>query len=550
MTTPAGPAWQRWKQLHNEGAHRFAEGDLAGAASLMHEAHALTLAAPGDPEALARRAQTLINLASLTEGEPALELINTAIELTHECEALAGDEFGTESLRATLFAVRAQTVVNTGDWQSALPDLRRALDLAPEDELAQQVLGHLLTWCHEYAHVLRHHARSAEARQLLDAAIEASTWFPLPQEGGLAALHTIRASVLAAAGEFAEAATDAETAQTLAQTAAPQLIPNIHLALAEIADGTGDPQTAAEHQHLARELFAALGESDGEAIALNSLGRLAHLAGRDEEALAHYTAAAGLGTDPWHRIASAFGQAAAQVTLGRPAEAVRLLAEVPTDSPRVRIGVLSVRGSAFEAMAEFDRADESFAEARAACAEHGLWHLALNLAWWHADALLRRAKRDQVPHSTNPTLAARALDLALPAALAAEAARHRFPAGPLRERWISTAAAPATRTALLAIGATRDLALAAAYLDHLAATVALPQPAAPATLPDLLAFPAPDELALAASGPAEHSATPELPLPPRVRANLAVPSPLEPWLELAWQRHGIQVRGPEVVRSW
>ncbi|MCO1581601.1 tetratricopeptide repeat protein, partial [Crossiella sp. SN42] len=434
MTTPAGPAWQRWKQLHNEGAHRFAEGDVAGAARLMHEAHALTLAAPGDPEALARRAQTLINLASLTDGEPALELVNTAIELTHECEALVGDEFGTESLRATLFAVRAQTVVNTGDWRSALPDLRRALDLAPEDELAQQVLGHLLTWCHEYAHVLRHHARFAEARQLLDAAIEASTWFPLPQEGGLAALHTIRASVLAAAGEFAEAATDAATAQTLAETAAPQLIPNIHLALAEIADGTGDPATAAEHQHLARELFAALGESDGEAIALNSLGRLAHLAGRDEEALSHYTAAAGLGTDPWHRIASAFGQAAAQVTLGRPAEAVRLLAEVPTDSPRVRIGVLSVRGSACEAMAEFDRADESFAEARAACAEHGLWHLALNLAWWHADALLRRAKHAQAPHPPNPAPpAAPAADPA-PSASHADRTAQPPPAAPLADR--------------------------------------------------------------------------------------------------------------------
>ncbi|ALG08148.1 tetratricopeptide repeat protein [Kibdelosporangium phytohabitans] len=549
MTTPAGPSWQRWKHLHNQGATLAAEGDWEAAAPPIREAYELTFAAPGDPEALARRAQTLINLAGLTDGDEAIELITTAIELTHECEALAGDEFGTVSLRATLFATRAQIVLNTGAWQEPLADLRRSLDIEPANETAQPVLGNVLTWHIQLAHALRHNADFATARQVLDAGLDAVTWFPLPQEAGVAALLSTRADVLATAGDYAEAAADAERAMALAGQAAPHLIPNIHQALAEIADGTGDQVAAAEHLHLARELFAAIGESDGEAVALNSLGRLAHLAGRDDEAVAHYTAAARLGTDPWHRVASQFGLAAAAVTQSRPREALRLLDEVPTDSPRILAGVLSVRGNAYESLAEFAGADECFDQARALCVDNGLWHLALNLDWWRADALHRRVLHG-VPQ---PQLGARALDLALPAALAAEAARRRFRAGPLRERWIALAAAPATKAALVAIGATLDVPLAAAYLDHLAATVSLPgQSAEPAGTgrADLLSLPSPDDLALAAAGEGEPLPTPELLVPPRVRADPAVPSALDPWLDIAERRYGIQVRSAEVVRSW
>nr|WP_042193579.1 tetratricopeptide repeat protein [Kibdelosporangium sp. MJ126-NF4]CEL20782.1 Tetratricopeptide TPR_2 [Kibdelosporangium sp. MJ126-NF4]CTQ98414.1 Tetratricopeptide TPR_2 [Kibdelosporangium sp. MJ126-NF4] len=549
MTAPAGPRWQRWKKLHNKGALHASNGNWAAAARLVRKAYELTLAAPDDPEALARRAQTLINLAGLTEGDEAIALITTAIELTQECEALVGDKFGTVSLRATLFATRAQIVLNTGAWQEPLADLRQSLDMEPANETAQPVLGNLLTWYIQLAHALRHHADFAQARQVLDAGLEAITWFPLPQEAGLAALRSTRALVLAAAGDYTEAVADADKAMALAEKAAPQLIPNVHQALAEIADGTGDQATAAEHLHLARELFAAIGEGDGEAVALNSLGRLAHLAGRDDEAITHYDAAAQLGTDPWHRVASQFGRAAAAITQSRPAEALRLLADAPMDSPRIGSAVLLVRGNAYESMAEFAKADECFDQARAVCVQNGLWHMTLTLDWWRADALYRRVLHG-VPQEE---LATRALDLALPAALAAEAARWRFRAGPLRERWITQAAAPATKAALVAIGATVDVPLAAAYLDHLAAAVSLPGQAAEAVSPapaDLLSLPEPDDLALAAAGEGEPLAAPELLVPPRVRANLAVASPLDPWLDLAEQRYGIQVRSAEVVRSW
>ncbi|MCK2244717.1 MULTISPECIES: tetratricopeptide repeat protein [unclassified Crossiella] len=549
MTTPAGPRWQKWKKLHNKGALQAGRGNLAAANRLVRKAYELTLTAPDDPEALARRAQTLINLAGLAEGQEAIDLVNTAIELTHECEALVGDEFGTVSLRATLFAVRAMTVLNTGEWQEPLADLRRSLDLEPANDTAQPVLGNLLTWLVQLAHALRHHADFTQARQVLDAGLDAITWFPLPQEQGQAAFLSTRASVLAAAGDYAEAAADAEQALTLAERSAPTLIPNVHQALADIADGTGDQVTAVEHLHLARELFAAIGEGDGEAVALNSLGRLAHLAGRDEEALTHYTAAARLGTDPWHRVVSQFGRAAIAVTQSRPRETLRLLADVPVDSPRILSGVLSVRGNAYESLAEFAKADECLDQARALCVDNGMWHMALTLDSWRSGALHRRAAHGVPPAE----LVAPALDLALPAALAAEAARRRFRAGPMRERWIAQAAAPATKAALVAIGATLDEQLIVAYLDHLAAAVSLPgQSAEPAEIDHsaLLSLPTPQDLALVAAGEGEPLPVPELLLPPRVRANTAVPSPLDPWLDLAEQRYGIQVRSAEVVRSW
>ncbi|GAA2786054.1 tetratricopeptide repeat protein [Crossiella cryophila] len=549
MTTPAGPHWQRWKRLHNKGALQASRGNLKAANRLVRKAYELTLAAPGDPEALARRAQTLINLANLTEGREAIELVNTAIGLTHECEALVGDEFGTVSLRATLFAVRAMTVLNTGEWREPLADLRRSLELEPANEVAQPVLGHLLSWLNQLATERRHYAEFAKAREILDAGLEAVAWFPLPQEQGMAVLLSTRAMVLAAAGDYAESATDAEAAMALAERVAPELIPNIHLALAEVADGTGDQATSGEHLHLARELFAAIGEAEGEAIALNSLGRLAHLNSRDDEALAHYTAAAKLGADPWHQVVSQFGRAAIAVIQSRPEEALRLLDEMPADSPRFRTAVLQVRGNAYETMAEFAKADECLDQARALCVDNGMWHMALTLDSWRSGALHRRAAYGVPPAD----LVAPALDLALPAALAAEAARRRFRAGPMRERWIAQAAAPATKAALVAIGATLDEQLVVAYLDHLAAAVSLPgQSAEPAEIDHsaLLSLPTPEDLALVASGEGEPLPVPELLLPPRVRANTAVPSRLDPWLDLAEQRYGIQVRSAEVVRSW
>ncbi|MFC0069282.1 hypothetical protein ACFFQW_36195, partial [Umezawaea endophytica] len=138
----------------------------------------------------------------------------------------------------------------------------------------------------------------------------------------------------------------------------------------------------------------------------------------------------------------------------------------------------------------------------------------------------------------------------------AEAVRHRFAHGPLRERWIALAAAPATRAAFTAIGSLGDVRLAAAYVDHLTATVSLHTEASQAfAREELVTLPAPpaeDHLPYAASFPRVASAdlTADFLLPPRVRVDPAVPSPLDPWIDEAQRRYGLPVRSAEAVSAW
>jgi hypothetical protein len=113
--------------------------------------------------------------------------------------------------------------------------------------------------------------------------------------------------------------------------------------------------------------------------------------------------------------------------------------------------------------------------------------------------------------------------------------RRRFPHGPLRERWVALASAPAVRSAFLAIRAVEDVELAAAYIDHLAGAVSF-DAAPPVAREDLVSLPEP---------PAE---VPEL--PPRVRVDPAVPSTLDHWLDVTEERYGFPVRSAHAVASW
>ncbi|MBP2476665.1 tetratricopeptide (TPR) repeat protein [Crossiella equi] len=548
MTTPAGPRWQKWKQVHNEAVLNLSQGDHNGLRQL-DEAYRLTRTRDGDPERLARRAATLMTMANLTSGQESHDRLTAAIELAERVEAEVGDRFGTVALRGSLYAFRAQEQLVLGDWRAAFADLAASTEIGAEavPGLHPNIVTVVVVSCVHHVAELRHHAEYTEAEDVLEHCLGALDWFEQDREPRRTVLLAARAQLRAQAGDYARAAADADTAMDLAQEHAPEAIPSVHTALGEIADGTGDRPRAVEHHRLAQELYAALGDVEQEAVAWNSLGRLAHLGGDDGQARRCYDKAATLGEDPWHRTTARFGQAAVAVSTGRPAEALAVLADPLDDSPRVQVSVLGVRASAHDALGDFAAADACLAQARARCADSGLWHFSLVLAWWHSDRILRRTASG-LPREP---LAAQALDLALPAALAAEAARHRFPAGPLRERWIRLATAPAAQAAMTAIRMTGDIPLAVAYLDHLAASVALP--ATPGTAPELaelLSLPAPADLALAAGGPGQARPVPDLLLPPRVRVDPAKPGPLEPWLALAEQRYGLPVRSAEVVRAW
>ncbi len=335
----------------------------------------------------------------------------------------------------------------------------------------------------------------------------------------------------------------------------------MHATLAEIAGATGDASGSAEQFGLVRDLATATGDTASEAAALLGLARLAYLDSDNERADALYAEVeARHGTDRRVLAVCLHGRAAVRIGLGEPAEAVRLLdraRDLRGDqvTPVELIAIHQVRGGALEALGDFAAADEEYGEAIAIGDRAGLWHVALGIAWWRADALVRWSSTVD----DRRELCARALDLALPAALAAEAVRQRFAHGPLRERWVALAAAPATRSAFTAVAALGDVELAAAYIDHLAATVSLrAEEAQPLARDELLFLPTPPSTreephlpyaASALAGPASDTAA-AFALPPRVRLDPAVPSTLDRWIDVAEQRYGFPVRSAEAVASW
>jgi hypothetical protein len=179
------------------------------------------------------------------------------------------------------------------------------------------------------------------------------------------------------------------------------------------------------------------------------------------------------------------------------------------------------------------------------------------MAWWRADALVRRAAA--VTGDERRAIGLRALDLALPAALASEAVRQRFPHGPLRERWVALASAPAVKSAFWAIRAVEDQALAAEYVDHVAGAVSLHAGGPPVERGELVTLPEPPvtgtHLPYAASGLATgddpaFAVDAGFELPPRVRLDPAVRTALDDWIDVAEARYGFPVRSERAVASW
>ncbi|MGC7096841.1 hypothetical protein ACPZ19_19390 [Amycolatopsis lurida] len=538
------------KDRHNEGVRLAAEGDFAGARAVLEEVVAIASGA--------ERAQALLNLAHVVdlagERERAVDLMTEALPLADG------------PLRALVISSRADLLPSLDRWDEAWRDVEAALTEAPHhvalhnsrlgllmmagrlDEAVDEAATAIdLAAQHEPAYL--EHLRACLAQTLLGRAWlhHAETRLPEaladldrtaalglePLTGTIAAM---RARVLATGGQYAEAAVAAREA--LAHTLEPSMVSSVHATLAEVSSGTGDLAEATEQLALSRELSAAVGDVESEATALLSSARLAYLASDAERATALYDEAEALLTDDPRRLAVCLhGRAALAVLTGRAHEALglvdRALALLGSATPLELVAMHQVRGSAFEALGEFAAAESCYAEAADGCDAAGLWHVSLGMAWWRTDALVRRAAA--VTGDDRRALSLRALDLGLPAALAAEAVRQRFPHGPLRERWVALASAPATRSALLAIRAVEDPALAVEYLDHLAGAVSLDSPAAVAR-DELTSFPLPP------AGDFE--------LPPRVRADPAVPSTLDGWIDVAEQRYGFGVRSASVVRSW
>jgi tetratricopeptide (TPR) repeat protein len=523
----------RWKDLNNEGVRLLQGGDVAGALAAFEEAYEESA---DDTES---RASTLVNLSAVVDmtGDP-----DRAVELLAEAAGL------TKTQLAVVLAARAEILTRLGRWDEAWQDIDRGLANAAPREYA--LLGNVKTG------QLMVEGRLTEAREAALATAEiAAAHMP-----GIAVhAHTNLARIEQTLGQFGEAAAQAQIALDLAYQDVPQLVPSLHMTLADIAGSTGDPTGSAEHFGLARDLSAAMGDQSTEGLALVSLARLAYLASDNDRADTLYDEAAKLlrasGNSPG-LAACQHGRAAVRIGHGRPREALKLLDGVldALTGPTERVAVYQVQGSALEALGEFARADECYGSAMEVSEQVGLWHVTMGIAWWRADALVRWAL--SVTGDQRRELSRRALDFALPAALAAEAVRQRFPHGPMRERWVALASAPLIRSAFNAIRAVGDVELVAAYIDHLTATVFL-DGASPVARDELVSLPLPPpveetHLPYAASFFASTGGLSPVgfALPPRVRIDPAVPSALDTWIDAAEQRYGLRVRSAQVVSSW
>ncbi|MGM1058343.1 hypothetical protein [Saccharothrix sp. Mg75] len=497
--------WARAVELNARGTVLAASGDVAGAIGVFEAAYRETLVSD-DAEALVCRAGVAGNLANLTDPH---RWATAAVDAGRAATALVGDAYSTSSVLVGALVARARWLHGRARAAEALADLDEALELGHQEVV----------------------------------------------------VRAVRALVLATGGWYAEAEAEGRRALDLAYAQAPLFAAFTHRTLAEVASGTGDLAGALEHLTLARELCAAGGDLDGEVTALVSAGRVAYLSADADRADALYGEAEQVADSPRLRAVCLHGRGAVALLRGRPHDALALLDRAADllgadATPLEVVAVQQVRGAALEALGRFAEAESRYAEAAAVCESAGLWHVALGAAWWRADALVRRAAA--AAGEERRALAGRALDLALPAALAAEAVRQRFPHGPLRERWAALASAPATRSAFLAIRAVEDVALAAEYVDHVAGSVSLGASGVPVERGELVSLPVPppvaDHLPYAASGFPGGDDPAFAPLgfalPPRVRVDPATPSALDRWIDVAAERYGFPVRADRAVASW
>ncbi|SOD63362.1 hypothetical protein SAMN06297387_11094 [Streptomyces zhaozhouensis] len=556
---PLAPRWRRCTLLNAEGVRLALAGRLEEADQVLAAAERATRTVGGGLDTLVCRAGVLLNRVGVAESTGdlgnALALADEAIALLERVVAEAPDD-GRDDGGGGGGGAGPGDGTGGGGGQ----------------------LGQLLGARNLRAALLRESGRHAAALAELDRVEAASPALgdaerPTVEVWAL----LLRATVASALGRLAEADAAGRAALALAQERVPALTPRIHVLLADLAGTLGDTSTSEERFALAGELFAVLGDAGGEAATLASLGRNAYLAGDWETADARFARAEALVTGEGHAAqlaACRLGRAAVAVSSGRAAAGLDLLdtaraALGAEATPLRRIAFHQVRGGALAALGRFPEADDEVLAARRLAEESQGWHVALTLDWWRADAHARWAA-SLPPDERGPVLE-RALATAVPAALAAEAARQFFAAGGDRERWVALAAAPALRAALLATRNAGRPTLAVALLDHLTATASLsadaregavPTPGASAP-PDVTDVPLPrhepltgDRLSYAAAalglatGGDPAFPAPRLALPPRVRVVPGTPSELEPWMERAEQVYGFPVRAPEAVRAW
>lgn len=349
-----------------------------------------------------------------------------------------------------------------------------------------------------------------------------------------------------------------------AEHVAPEQAGHSLMNLAAAHFETGRWELAEDFARQALAAFAAADDSAGVAETIQNLAIMHTRAGRFDEAEQLLLTAqryfdetgvayrAGIGWKIMGFIAEHRAQTEQSATRYR--QALQLFEEsgavIDAADVRSRLAVV-----AFTA-ARYDEGEAELAAARAIYAGHGLGLHCAQLDYWHAGLL-------EPLLEANPALLPRAVDLAVPAALALDAVRHELPDGAQRETWSRRMADPAIRVAFRYAYLAGDAHLLFDLIETSCVGTTLDIDrvrSGPARIPldslEPLGTPVPKsgavhdalQLGTALAAVAASAGLPVTP-PPHVAVGPDGHLALAAWITAAEQRYGRRLRDDRVVRA-
>lgn len=495
--------------LFAEGIQAFGRGDLHAARDAFDRC---ALVASAHPELSNRRAHALTNCANAATNTgdhiAALGMLDIALDL---CENAVDDSLA--GLRPLVLTGQAPVLMAVGDYDRAGAALERALALIDADP---SPVG------------------EEERITLLVSALMSMTMLASHREDWNRA------------NELGTRALAVVTAHHPAMVGIPLMN------LADIALHTGRVELALDFGVQALTAFEESGDAGGAAMMRRSLGQMHLRSERFDEA------------EPLLTAAQEFFEAA-----GLPHEAAAgldmlgLLAAARGDMPAAV--------ARFAASADlFDQVGQPVEGAEARGRQGITAHLMGNHA--EGEALLARTVETQLRHSLpiraalqhitmaalfeqsqNPALLARAADLAVPAALAVDAAGLALASGRQRDQWRRNVAEPAVQLAFHVAARSGNGPLVAQLVESRCAGSTLEhriEEAPPPQGMESLMYPeTPPSLGMAL---AEAAAGPGLglALPPRLALTPDGGVALDVHLDRAVERYGIPVRAEGTIPTW
>ena len=500
-TTRYGPAWLPVGKRLNDCGRAYDSGDIAAAEAILDEV--LAAATGTDDEAYDIRARAVANRALMAHArgdlDAAQRYTDEGLALTAEAERVTGNRFGISDVRTNLLINKAQTLQSL--------------------------------------------SRNAEALLVLDEAAAADVAAELNAGVLPFMLHNTRAATLVALSRYAEAETEARRALDVALATDPRLAAEAYVTLAAIASRTGDDHGATEHLAVARDLHELAGSATDRADDELRAARLAATSGRYAEAEERLAVAravyerAGKVVDVgevtmtmamlamWqHRFTESVALVDEALAVFRQAGAVRSLIECHMVHGQIT----------YVTTGNLTETDDAFLRGRELAVATKNWHQVVRIDYSRAQLYVDAAQLTD--EATRAELYQRVAQVAVMSALAADGLRHRYAAGPIRERWAKFVAGPARS---LALRVTAELGMGDVLfllVEYFSAGVTLA--AAAPDEHDLPGFPAPD-------------LDNRLALPPRLKLLPGADDTiLDQLVTMTEQEYHVPLRSAEVVRAW